>query len=245
MNEITVVVPCFEEGSRFRAQPFLEFLADSRLALLLVDDGSRDETNALLAAFAARFPARVSVLTFLRNRGKAEAVRAGMLAAIAGGARMVGYFDADLATPVSEFLRLIGVLEASGAKAVLGSRVKLLGRDVRRSTVRHYLGRAFATGAALTLGIAVYDTQCGAKLFVDTPELRAALAEGFASRWFFDVELIGRILVALPAPARNAYFIEEPLETWHAVAGSKLRVADMSFAFIDLARVALVLRRRR
>ena len=70
----------------------------------------------------------------------------------------------------------------------------MMGTDIRRSAVRHYTGRLFATAGSLVLGVPVYDTQCGAKAFRVTDALRAALAEPFVSRWAFDVEVLGRLL---------------------------------------------------
>ena len=79
---------------------------------------------------------------------------------------IVGYFDADLATPVAELERLLAVIgKDPQLEAVLASRVALLGHSIQRKPTRHYLGRLYATAASLALGVAVYDTQCGAKLF--------------------------------------------------------------------------------
>ena len=106
---VAVVVPCFDEAARFDVDAFVG-LAAKVDRLLLVDDGSTDGTAALLDAVADRAGDRVRVLRLGRNGGKAEAVRAGLAAALDGGATIAGYFDADLATPVDELLRLIDVL---------------------------------------------------------------------------------------------------------------------------------------
>src|SRR4051812_8571535 len=194
----TVVVPCYNEGLRLDEQAFARMAANDQIRVLFVNDGSTDNTSERLALLKARAPTHVEVITLRRNSGKAEAVRQGLLAALAGGAEILGYYDADLATPPEELIRLIGIIRTSDVEALFASRVLLLGRAIERSSRRHYLGRVFATAASLALRIAVYDTQCGAKLFRRTSQLRAALTEPFISRWGFDVELLGRLLAGTP-----------------------------------------------
>src|SRR6478735_11068728 len=103
---LTVVVPCYNEAERLNGAPLLAFLDDRPEArLVFVNDGSTDATAERLAALAAERPARISVVSLTPNGGKAEAVRQGMLAALAAGARVVGYLDADLSTPPGELPR--------------------------------------------------------------------------------------------------------------------------------------------
>ena len=123
---------------------------------------------------------------------------------------------------------------------VIGARVQLLGRDIRRNRARHYVGRVFATVVSLALGMPVYDTQCGAKLFRVTPELRSVLARPFLSRWIFDVELIARMVRERrqsggPPVEQSSY--ELPLMKWTDVPGSKLRGADFFTAAWDLGQI--------
>jgi glycosyltransferase involved in cell wall biosynthesis len=242
------VVPCYNEERRLDGEALLA-MVDGRpgLRLVLVDDGSKDGTRGVLEALAAKRPGRVTAHVLPENRGKAEAVRQGLQAALAGPAAAVGYLDADLSTPPAEALRLLDVLEGRGAAAALGARVGLLGTDIHRTAARHYLGRVFASLASLTLAARVYDTQCGAKVFRRTPALAAALEDPFLSRWGFDVELLGRLLAGTPtAPGLSLNdIVEVPLSTWHDVPGSKLKPAAMAGALKDLALVAMDLRRRR
>lgn len=242
-----VVVPCFNEERRLAADEFLPLLARPGVELLFVNDGSTDGTEALLRAICAKAGPRVGVLSLDRNRGKAEAVRRGMLRALEGGAKVVGYVDADASTPGTEVARLLDQMRARGAAVVMGARVALLGTDIRRKRSRHYLGRVFASVASLLLELPVYDTQCGAKFFRDVPALRAALAEPFASRWVFDVELIGRLLTGAPGapPLSREDFVEVPLQRWRDVAGSKLRPTAMLRSGLELVAIGGVLRRKR
>src|SRR6476620_7891815 len=93
LGQVTWVVPCFNEAERLDASEFARLagsaLAGARLRLLFVDDGSTDTTAAHLQAIQARDPARIDVLSLGRNRGKGEAVRAGLQRALAAGADVV------------------------------------------------------------------------------------------------------------------------------------------------------------
>ena len=221
-----IVVPCYNEARRLDVRAFTGFPLNSRhVEFLFVNDGSQDETLALLEQLRSDSPGTIRVRDQQPNQGKAEAVRTGMLEALDAGADFVGYWDADLATPLSAIPKFLEVFEErGGVNVVLGSRVKLLGRSIERHAWRHYLGRVFATLVSEMLHLAVYDTQCGAKLFRATPELRRVLAEPFGTAWLFDVEILARLIGesqrGTAAVAR--YLYELPLEEWRDVPGSKL-----------------------
>lgn len=248
MARLTVVVPCYNEADRLDGPTFVSFV-DGRpdASLIFVDDGSKDATATVLAELAAKRPAAIRVMSLQPNRGKAEAVRQGLLDALAAGAGIVGYLDADLSTPTSELPRLLAAVERPGIDVAMGARVALLGNDIHRSPVRHYLGRVFASGASLILRARIYDTQCGAKLFRATPAVSAALAEPFLSRWAFDVEFLGRLLAGTPSvPALPLdAIVEVPLSVWHDVKGSKLGAVAMVRTLKDLAMIAADLAARR
>lgn len=236
----TIVVPCFNEEHRLDGDAFVRGPAD--LGFLFVDDGSTDKTSEVLVALVERLGERGAVHICERNGGKGEAVRQGLLRALADGAEIVGYLDADLAAPVHEAARLATHLEQHAAlEVVLGIRLATLGRNIERKPARHYLGRVFATAASIALGVAVYDTQCGAKVFRDSKALRDALQTPFSSKWAFDVELLGRLLRSIPEDA----FVEVPLDEWHHIEGSKLTARHMVTAGLDLLRIGRNLRRHR
>lgn len=234
-----IVVPCFNEEHRIDERAFAALADAGELHLLFVDDGSTDATPSLLARLVQSSDL-IDVFTLRENAGKAEAVRRGLLMAIRGGATMVGYYDADLATPPRELLRLTEVLQSRPDLAgVFGSRVARLGSSIERSSLRHYLGRTYATLASMALGITVYDTQCGAKVFRVSDSFAAALAEPFRSTWAFDVELLYRLLrgsgVSSPLPVTA--FVEVPLDAWRDIRGSKIRVGAAAAMLVDLASI--------
>lgn len=235
-----IVVPCFNEAHRFREAPFLELAAKGDLFLLMVNDGSVDDTADLVRQLASKSTS-IGVLDLERNVGKAEAVRRGFLTAIAEGATFVGYYDADASTPPGEMLSLVDLLMNDQTLiGVFGSRVARLGSVIERSVTRHYLGRAYATAASLALGMTVYDTQCGAKMFRVVPSLVGAVADPFPSPWTLDVWLLQRLICGTPTgrPVPRSAFIEVPLGKWRDVGGSRMTPVGGAAAFVDLARVA-------
>jgi glycosyltransferase involved in cell wall biosynthesis len=239
---LVLVVPCFDEEARLDRRAFLDFSASHpAIRLLFVDDGSRDRTSGILDGMRAEAPDRVDVIHLAANQGKAEAVREGVLAALRLEPDLVGFWDADLSTPlgaIDDFLALAA--RRPEIDIMLGSRVMLMGRDIRRSAWRHYLGRVFATGVSLSLDLPVYDTQCGAKIFRANEATAAVFAKPFHSPWIFDVEALARYL-AQPAgpgqPARRDRIYELAVATWHHVPGSKLRWTDFLRAVWELAYI--------
>jgi len=242
-----VVVPCFNEADRLPRQAFLDHLAaHADVLLVFVDDGSTDGTGAVLAAMRHSVPDRIEVVTLDRNRGKGAAVRRGILHAAAKTPATFGYWDADLSTPLDQIGVFAGVLDAHpDVHVVLGSRIKLLGSDIRRRVVRHYVGRVLATLAAWAVGLEIYDTQCGAKLFRNTRGTRWLFRAAFRTRWLFDVEMLARL--GRLGRRRAAYDArrcvhEQPVPVWHDVPGSKIHLLDGVKAVGQL--LAIGLRRR-
>jgi dolichyl-phosphate beta-glucosyltransferase len=232
MTRPCIVVPCYNEAKRLDRAAFETFLAEPAGAtLLFVDDGSTDDTRVLLDQIVEAYPARSAVLSLATNSGKAEAVRTGMRTALERGAAVVGFWDADLATPLPIIAELAAVLDAdSDIDVVMGSRVRMLGRHIDRSGMRHLIGRTYATLASVVLGLPVYDTQCGAKLFRATTALRQALVEPFRSRWSFDVELLQRLQRSWGSRGIDR-IVEVPLHAWYHGSESKVSLGAGGRAF--------------
>ena len=141
MASCIIVIPCYNEAERLDTSKFLTYLSHSPdVSLLFVNDGSRDETIEVLRRMQDGTQ-QVQVLDKQQNGGKGEAVREGMLHALSqSGVHFVGFWDADLATPLEAIGDLLEVLLSQIEVAlVFGSRVKLLGRDIDRRAFRHSL----------------------------------------------------------------------------------------------------------
>jgi glycosyltransferase involved in cell wall biosynthesis len=246
MLPATVVVPCFNEAARLDQAAFLALARKPGMSLLFVDDGSSDETAKVIEKLSTEAET-IDFLVLPKNGGKGEAVRQGMRLALERGAKVVGYFDADLSTPIEECVRLVSELDDARLEVVIGSRVAMLGTHIDRQALRHYASRGFATAASIVLRCAIYDTQCGAKFFRRSAALDAALDTVFTSRWSFDVELLGRLMIGRPGvPGLPMEAIKEvPLLKWTHVAGSKLRPVAMFRAAAQLGRIGWVLEEAR
>ncbi len=239
MNEqrTVIVVPCYNESKRLNGDAFARFVEKNEgVTFLFVNDGSADNTLEVLRALSQR-NARLQVLDIEQNGGKAEAVRQGMLHAAGNtNCQYIGFWDADLATPLSEIPRFIGIAANHGYNAVTGLRLLRLGARVRRKKLRHYLGRCFATAASVMLGLPVYDTQCGAKLY-SKDVVPALFGERFITRWLFDVEILARYIVAYGRNAATNNIYEHPVFAWEDVAGSRLKFHDFFKAPMEMLKI--------
>ncbi len=236
--DLCLVVPCFNESKRLTWRPFESFLkSNPGVSLIFVNDGSTDSTEELLNQFS-RSSSQVQVLSLSRNQGKAEAVRQGMLHALTGRAPWIGFWDADLATPFSEALEFLKLLEKkTQLQCVTGARILRMGGRIERKWYRHYLSRVSATLISRAMKLPYYDTQCGAKLF--KRELAQSIfREPFLSRWLFDVELIFRIKATPAFRSDPSLIYEYPLSEWNDVSGSKVKPWDVILVFWQLRKIS-------
>lgn len=240
VRKTAIVVPCYNEERRLKTDEFVRFAGRNRdISFIFVNDGSTDGTGRILRELSEQNPAEFAYVELARNSGKAEAVRLGFLNAFKQEFSYIGFWDADLATPLECIPEFVSILDA-GKDVVLGSRVRLLGRNIERRALRHYLGRVFATAVSMLLRIPVYDTQCGAKLFRRTLSLEAAMGRPFNVRWTFDVELLARLLLLDEMSGRSAghkAWFEFPLPAWEEVRGSKLGTSDFIRSGTELLRL--------
>ena len=150
----------------------------------------------------------------------------------------VGFWDADMATPLSEVARFLvyASLHDGRVDGIFGSRIHRLGSAITRDYVRHLAGRIFATMVDGLFDIGCYDSQCGAKLF-RTDLIDRAFSEPFVSRWIFDVEIILRL--------QSCNLIEYPLQQWTDVPGGTVKMGRLVGPTVaDLIRIRTHYRRK-
>lgn len=223
MEKICIIIPCYNEAQRLELDVFRKFVkGEERFDFCFVNDGSQDNTSEILHDAVASCPERFLLVDNSDNRGKAEAVRSGMLYINSlNRYDIVGYLDADLATPLEDLYLLAEEMDRhSEVSMVMGARLKRLGANVQRKAYRHYLGRGFATIVSLLFQLPVYDSQCGAKL-LKSKWIPLGFGEKFHSGWLFDVELILRIRKEYPD--YNKIIHEVPLNTWIEKGDSRIK----------------------
>ena len=233
---VGLVVPCFNEAGRWDSIYWSEMVAQIPARFLFVDDGSADDTLGKIQQIATA--ENVGLMQLNTNRGKAEAVRLGLLELTSDDSmEAVGYLDADgafLATDVARLLELFTAMKEQAIDALWSSRVALAGRDIRRSPARHYIGRVIATLMSIGYGNIPYDTQSGYKIFAVTEEFRGCISRPFSTRWLFEIELLAR-WAALKGTEMKVW--EEPLDYWHDVGGSKIQGLETARVIREIVRV--------
>lgn len=214
--ELSIVIPAFNEGTRLPAtlDALLAFLDSEtrRAEVIVVDDGSRDDTSAQVRRYES-IDARVRLIRLPQNRGKGYAVRTGVVNA---AGRLVLFADADGATPFDMLARLEAQLQA-GARVAIGSRgVRDRTTRVQARLYRRVLGRLFHAVVRTFAVHGITDTQCGFKLF-DAEVAHDLFSRMRMSGFSFDVEVL---LMAI----RSGYRVAEVPVNWTHQPGSKVRV---------------------
>ena len=227
MSRTLLVIPSYRDSHRLA--PFLRDLVTTlpgHFSILVSEDGSGDEEVArlkglvsevcLAMTFGENGPALLDPLVHEPNSGKGGAVLRGWRQGT--GYDLFAFADADGAVSAREIIRAEQFMRAVSppVDALFASRVKMMGRTIHRSKVRHYTGRVFATLVSVVGRVPAYDTQCGFKIVTAeafekiNPFVRSL---GFA----FDVEL----LLLLMKTGRRV--VEFPVD-WRDVPGSKVKL---------------------
>lgn len=241
MQKIGIIFPCYNEETRFSEVDFDAFFNDRRLNvhLIFVDDGSTDNTYQKLEAYRQSRKGSIKIFQLQKNVGKGNAVRFGFIEALKSEEYdILGFMDADMATPVSEGLRIAKYLrDHDDYIAVFGSRINRLGVNIERGKIRRLFSRILAWMASVFTGFDVYDMQCGAKFFRKDIS-RKLFQNEFYTRWLFDMELIFRLSKYTKG---NAHYriLELPLMEWYEVGNSKIGIKDFYRIGIEFFRILL------
>lgn len=211
-----IVIPCYNEAARLQIESFRLFLnSNPNYFMCFVNDGSSDQTSELLNQLALSCE-NAALVELKENSGKAVAVYKGTRYCIENlEVSNIGYFDADLATPLSFIKILETTLNGNtGYNLVFGSRQLAKKQLVERKFFRHIMGRMVARMISWAIGKRFGDTQCGAKLMtVDAAE--KVFDTPFISTWIFDAEIIKRL-----GPENGIK--EIPVNQWKDVGNSKV-----------------------
>lgn len=187
--QLSIVIPAYNESARIEAtlERVMTCVAteDWDAEVLVVDDGSKDDTSAILRRWMDRYP-RLHLIQNPGNRGKGYSVRNGLLQA---AGEIVMFTDADLSAPMEEANRLIAAIDA-GADVAIGSRwMDRTRQTIHQPLYRQFFGRCFNAITRGVMGLPFKDTQCGFKAFRrDAAQVIFRLQR--IERWGFDPELL-------------------------------------------------------
>ena len=225
-RSLSIIIPAYNEANRLpdsliKVQQYLGAAKWDFVEVVVVDDGSRDNTAELAERAGAR------VLKNPGNRGKGYSVKHGVLEAKGD---WVLFTDADLSSPIGEVEKLWSAAESNGAQIVVGSRAvdrSLVG--VHQPVMREAMGRIFNGAMRLVTGLPFKDTQCGFKLF-QTAAAREVFSRQQLDGFGFDVEVL------FIAGKLGYQAIEVPVR-WDNVEGTKVSLFLGFKAFTDLVKV--------
>ena len=229
--ELSLIVPAYNEEKRLGCslEAMLHGLRRrfTSFEIIVVDDGSKDGTAAIVHSFMARHP-EVRLVRYEENRGKGYAVRRGVMMS---RGQYVLFSDADLSTPVREIAKLMSAMGT--AEVAIGSRAIRESRILQYQPIyRVLMGKTFNKIVQLLVTPGIKDTQCGFKLFqgpVARQIFSCCMLDGFS----FDVE-------ALYVARRLGYQVKEVGVVWRNSPESKVNpVTDSIQMFLDVLKIRL------
>jgi glycosyltransferase involved in cell wall biosynthesis len=223
---LTIFVPCFNEAKRSGIKEYLSALAASNVFnLVLVNDGSKDDTQLILEEIANN---KHILISYAENMGKGEALRKSIYDYIhTYDVDFVGFLDCDGAFPiptVNQFItKSVAKMQSEKFQLCIASRVLLSGRNVNRRPARHFISRIIITLLGFKFKFMPYDSQSGLKLFMVSQTFKESLHLPFQNRWLFDIELIDRMHSKNPVKL----IWEEPVDSWSEKSGSHLGLKNI------------------
>jgi len=224
------IIPAYNESSRIR--PTLDELLrytqqhNWDVEILVVDDGSRDDTSQIVREYGKSHP-QVLLVENPGNRGKGFSVRNGMLHARGD---VCLFTDADLSSPMTEAQKIFGAI-AAGADVAIGSRwLRAELQTERQPLYRQVFGRIFNLVLRVFLGLKFADTQCGFKAFRRDAAQRIFPLQKI-ERWGFDPEI-------LFLARRLGFAVTEVPVVWAHSEGTRLHpFRDGARMFVEVLRI--------
>ena len=219
-----IVIPCYNEASRIDVGLFRSFLVKNiNVILLFVNDGSKDNTEEVLNEILNL--KNTKLINLDKNYGKATAVQIGVNTLLDENVRYIGFWDADLSTPLSDIKNFIMILNNDKSlSGVIGSRILKLDNNIVYKKKRKLYGRLlmFILYFGPLKNIPVYDSQCGAKLF-KKEYAKIIFEKPMLTNWLFDIELLMRLNDLKPV---KESILELPLNEWVHRPDSKIGLKD-------------------
>jgi len=228
---LSIVIPSFNEGRRLPKllENLRKYLLEhpehlgAQIEILIIEDGSRPEdqhrvadaiedTLRILFQNSSNPQIKITQHALSHNQGKGAALEFGFQKATGD---WIGFMDADGSTQMSSLGDLLLYLKTNpNFDAILGARILMLGKLIKRKSSRHYVGRIFATLFYWLFKIPSYDTQCGFKFFRRSKVL-PLLTQIQDKGWVWDTQLI---VLSFYAGLKMREFTVD----WAEEAGSKV-----------------------
>jgi len=228
----SLVIPAYNEALRLPAtlravRGYLDGVGED-YEVIVVDDGSHDDTVAVARAFEGDWP-QLEVIALHRNSGKGAAVREGMLRAT--GAQRA-FSDADLSTPIEELPRLRERLGGGCHVAIASRGTTESDIEVRQPTWRESMGRLYNVLLRLLVLPDIRDSQCGFKVYTATAA-EVCFGPLKTMRFGFDAEVLVRA-------RQHGWTVAEVPVRWHHVEASRVSsIRDSTRMLYDLVRLRL------
>jgi glycosyltransferase involved in cell wall biosynthesis len=228
--QLSIVIPAYNESARIEnaLDRVLSCIAERNwdAEVLVVDDGSKDDTAAIVQRWMAVHP-RLHLIQNPGNKGKGYSVRNGLLQA---AGEIVMFTDADLSAPMEEAERLIAALEY-GADVAIGSRwMDRTRQTIHQPLYRQFFGRCFNWVTRTIMGLPYKDTQCGFKAF-RRPAAQVIFRLQTIERWGFDPEIL---FIA----RKLKYVVREVPVTWGHDERSRMSYLKDGMKMLeDMARI--------
>ncbi len=228
--DLSIVIPAFNEEKRLgrtldKVRDFLKSRSYSA-EVIVVDDGSRDATAALVKDRQREWP-QLKLIENGANRGKGFSVRAGALAS--QGAQVL-FSDSDLSTPNEEYDKLVRFLNGPCSLAIASRDIEGSQVERHQAWYRENMGKIFNRIIRLLTRLPFKDTQCGFKLFTHKAS-REIFSRSRVERFAFDVEILW-LAKKLSIPVR-----EVPVRWINDPASRVDPIRDSSQMLWDVVRI--------